>query len=80
MQTLFTVNQASKVLGLTRERLYQLEKARLLEVTRGQLNRRQSRKLVSYDALMRYINGLESKAYRARARLNRAANGDLDLL
>ncbi len=78
MQRRFTIAQGAKVLGLSRERLYQLEQAGHLEVTRGELARRQQQKLVTYDALLRYIDALTNKANKARARLHLAANGDLD--
>ncbi len=78
MQTQFTVAKAAEILQLSRERIYQLEEQGKLQVTRGELNRRQNQKLVSYDALMRYIDALEHRAKRARTRLHRAANGEWD--
>lgn len=78
MQRVFTVARAARVLGLTRERIYQLNNEGHLEVIRGELGRRQTQKLITYDALLRYIDALTNKANKARARLHLAANGELD--
>lgn len=79
MQTTFTMGQAARILNLSRERVYQLEREGTLEVTRGQLGRWQTQKVVTYDALLRYVDALTSKANKARARLHLAANGRLEL-
>ncbi len=78
MQRQFTIAQAARVLGRTKERLYQLEAAGQLEVTRGYIGRRQQQKLVTHDVLLRYIDAMTNKANNSRARLHLAANGELD--
>ncbi len=78
MHRQFTIAQAARVLGLTKERLYQLVASSQLEVTRGCIGRRQQQKLVTYDALLRYIDAMSNRANKARARLHAAANGELD--
>ncbi len=80
METQFTVSEAAKIMDMSTERLYQLQREGVIEIVKGRKNRQQLQRLVSYDVLLRLIDSQDRKTQRQRARLHTAASGRMDLL